>query len=265
MQTVDQVAKFLDAFAPLRLAESWDNVGLLVGDRASSAARIMTCLTITEASAAEAIAEKADLIVAHHPLPFSALKRLTTDSHDGRLLWMLAGAKVSIYSPHTAFDSAADGINQRLAAGIGLTEIAPLVPHTDSPDCPSIGAGRCGRLAKPEPLATVVERVKKFLRIDHAQLVESASPQVSKVAVACGRGAELLPDAIRQGCDCFLTGEARFHAALAAEAAGVSMILAGHYATERFAVEYLAELLAHEFAAAHVWVSQAERDPLRWV
>ena len=80
MVTVDDVARFLDAFAPLRLAEPWDNVGLLVGDRQRAVSRIMTCLTITGATVEEAVAQKADLIVVHHPLPFTALKRLTTDS-----------------------------------------------------------------------------------------------------------------------------------------------------------------------------------------
>src|SRR6185369_4027092 len=109
---------------------------------------------------------------------------------------------------------------------------------------PPLGAGRCGWLVKPEALSAVAERVKRFLKIDRVQLVGDTATPVSKVAVACGSGAELMTDAVRQGCDCFLTGEARFHAALAAGAAGISMILAGHYATERFGVEHLAEVLA---------------------
>jgi dinuclear metal center YbgI/SA1388 family protein len=264
MTTIDQVATFLDAFAPLCLAESWDNVGLLLGDRQNRAERIMTCLTITDATADEAISQKADLIVAHHPLPFAALKKLTTDSQDGRLLWNLAGARISIYSPHTAFDSAADGINQRLAAGIGLLEIAPLIPHAESSESSRFGTGRSGRFDKPEPLSAVADRVKQFLQLERVQLVGSPATPVTKVAIACGSGAELMAEAIQQGCDCFLTGEARFHAALAAEEAGVSMILAGHYATERFGVEHLAEVLTAEFPVAHVWASRNERDPLGW-
>jgi len=272
MLTVDQVAKFLDSFAPIGLAEGWDNVGLLVGDAANPARRIMTCLTITGASAAEAVAQQVDLIVTHHPLPFAALKKLTTESHDGRLLWTLAGAQISVYSPHTAFDSAADGINQRLAVGVGLTKIEPLVAPTIARDestgkaeaGATLGAGRCGILERPGSLAAFAERVKQFLQIERVQLVESGNREVQKVAVACGSAGELLEDARRQGCDCFLTGESRFHTALAAEAAGVSLILAGHYATERFGVEHLAEVLASKFPAARVWASEAERDPLIW-
>jgi len=76
---------------------------------------LMTCLTITPASAAEAVAGRADLIVSHHPLPFRPLSRLTSETSEGRLLLELIGAKIAVFSPHTAFDSAQDGINQRLA------------------------------------------------------------------------------------------------------------------------------------------------------
>src|SRR5689334_23056183 len=110
--TVQEVCDFLETFAPARLAEEWDNVGLLVGDRKRPVRKVMTCLTITPASAAEAVAEGVDLIVTHHPLPFKPLKRLTADSLPGRLLLQLIGANIAVHSPHTAFDSAAAGINE---------------------------------------------------------------------------------------------------------------------------------------------------------
>src|SRR5436309_826475 len=125
MTSVNDIARFLEEFAPPALAESWDNVGLLVGDAAQQVERIMTCLTVTHASAAEAIERGADLIVTHHPLPFRALARLTTATTDGRLLWDLIASRVSIYSPHTAFDSARAGINQQWAEGLALQNIAP--------------------------------------------------------------------------------------------------------------------------------------------
>src|ERR1700677_733669 len=105
MATLADLIGFLEAFAPPSLAETWDNVGLLVGDRNRPAERVMTCLTVTRASADEAIAERADTIISHHPLPFRPLKRLTGDTHEGRLLLDLIAAGVAIYSPHTAFDS----------------------------------------------------------------------------------------------------------------------------------------------------------------
>src|SRR4051812_22383303 len=128
MITVAAICGFLESFAPAVLAAEWDNVGLLVGDRAQKVERIMTCLTITPAAAAEAIREQADLIVTHHPLPFKPLKRLTADQPAGRILLDLIRAGIAIHSPHTAFDSAAAGINRQLAEGLGLTNIQPLEP-----------------------------------------------------------------------------------------------------------------------------------------
>src|SRR5439155_9172729 len=128
MTTVAELCKFLDEFAPPELAAEWDNVGLLVGDWAASVERVMTCLTITPATTAEAIRERAGLIVTHHPLPFRPLKRLTTHDPSGRMLLDLIRAGIAIHSPHTAFDSVAAGINQQLAEGLDLVEIQPLGP-----------------------------------------------------------------------------------------------------------------------------------------
>src|SRR6478609_9776050 len=142
MITVADICSFLEAFAPAALAAEWDNVGLLVGDRSQKVERIMTCLTITTAAAAEAIRERADLIVTHHPLPFRPLKRLTADEPTGRVLLDLIRAGIAIYSPHTAFDSAAQGINQQLAEGLGLRQIQPLVVAAGLTE--NVGSGRFG-------------------------------------------------------------------------------------------------------------------------
>ncbi len=117
MTTVAEVGAFMEAFAPKSLAADWDNVGLLIGDSARPAARIMTSLSLTSDVVEEAVAERVDLVIVHHPLPFRPLKTITTDSFDGGRIWRLASAGISVYSPHTGFDSAARGINQRLQAG----------------------------------------------------------------------------------------------------------------------------------------------------
>jgi len=262
MPTVDDLVRLLDEFAPPTLAEEWDNVGLLVGDRGRTVGRLMTCLTLTPATVGEALEHKADLIVVHHPLPFRPLSQITTDTTVGRLLWDLIGARTSVYSPHTAFDSSRGGINQLLAAGLGLTHVQPLMQTPVETGDPATGAGRCGTPDKPLTLAEVAERVKEFLSLEHVRLVGPADQPVHRVAVACGSGGSFLAEAGTQGCNCLVTGEASFHTCLEAEAIGVGLILAGHFASERFALERLADSLDAQFPDVQIWASEREADQL---
>lgn len=126
MQSVAAIISYLEQFAPRSLAEDWDNVGLLLGDRASKIDKILTCLTITPEVVQEAIKLNAGLIVTHHPILFRSVKRLTTDNPDGRMLLALIQAGIAVYSPHTAFDNTQDGINEMLAQRLGLINVEPL-------------------------------------------------------------------------------------------------------------------------------------------
>ena len=126
MTTVADVVRWLDGFAPSRLAESWDNVGLLWGDPEAGLTRIMTCLTVTNRTALEAIHERAELIVSHHPVLFKAVKRVRADLPETGMLWGLARAGIAIASPHTAFDNTQGGINDGLARRLGLVDVGPL-------------------------------------------------------------------------------------------------------------------------------------------
>jgi dinuclear metal center YbgI/SA1388 family protein len=126
MLTVGTVLDFLERFAPPSLAAGWDNVGLLLGERTAPVQRVMTCLTVTPESAAEAVQRRAELVVTHHPIFFKPVRRLTGDTPEGRMLLSLARAGVAVYSPHTAFDNTAGGINDVLARRLGLTDVRPL-------------------------------------------------------------------------------------------------------------------------------------------
>lgn len=262
MPTVGEIAHILELLAPLSLAESWDNVGLLVGDAQWPANRVMTCLTITPETVAEAVAGKAQLIVSHHPLPFRPVQSITSATTPGRLLLELIRASIAVYSPHTAFDSASAGINQHLAIGLGLQEIRPLVP---APHDPEVGAGRCGLVGEPLTLRELAERTREFLSVDALRTVGPSDRPLTRVAIACGSGGSLLETAIAAECDALVTGEMTFHTCLEAEARGVSVVLAGHFASERFALLSLADYLTDQLAEVAVWASRTERDPLRLV
>jgi len=258
MPLIDDVTTFLERFAPSTLAESWDNVGLLLGDRRRAVERVMTCLTLTPDVAAEAIREGVGLVVTHHPILFRGVKRLTTDTVEGEMLLELTKADVAVYSPHTAFDSAAEGINERLCRKLGVQNARPLRPVEESA-FPNVGGGRFGELSEPVAFKAFADSVQTTFQLTAMEVVTARA--IKRVAVACGSAAEFLPDAHRAGCDVLVTGEARFHAALEARNLGIGLILLGHYPSERFAVEELAEVLSNEFSGITVWPSREEQDP----
>jgi dinuclear metal center YbgI/SA1388 family protein len=148
MITVATILDYLDQFAPRSLAASWDNVGLLLGDRTAAVQKIMTCLTVTRATAAEAVAEKAQLIVSHHPILFRPVQRLTGDTPEGRLLLSLVQAGVAVCSPHTSFDNTRGGINEIIAGRLGLKDVRPLRLSPAAPQCKIVVFVPEGDLAK---------------------------------------------------------------------------------------------------------------------
>lgn len=265
MMECREVLNYLEEFAPLQTAESWDNVGLLLGSRDVPVSRIMTCLTLTPDVADEAIRRQISLIVTHHPLLFRAVQKITTDTAEGTMLLKLIEHQVSVYSPHTAFDNALAGINQQWCERLGLQDVQPLRPYEKiSSENSSAGSGRQGTLPRPISLSEFIEQLKQLMQIPRIQFVGEGQQMISRVAVACGAAGEYLGDAHRSGCDLFITGETRFHGCLEARALGTALILVGHYQSERFACEQLAENLKGKFPQLSVHASEVESDPLNW-
>ena len=128
MPSVADVATFLDRFAPARLAAEWDNVGLLIGDRQRRVEVLDDLSDRYSPKRGGGNRGGAQLIVTHHPFPFHAVRRFTSDTAEGRLMLDIVSGGIAVYSPHTSFDSASDGINQRLGAGMGLSNRAPWSP-----------------------------------------------------------------------------------------------------------------------------------------
>jgi dinuclear metal center YbgI/SA1388 family protein len=169
--------------------------------------------------------------------------------------------QVAVYSPHTAFDSAHHGINQRLATLLALTGVRPLKPLVDDPD--QLGAGRFGELTEPATVRMLAARLKEKLNLATVEFVGDPEALVDKIGVACGSAGEFLGAARQKGCQLFVTGETSFHTCLEAEATQVGLLLLGHYASERFALEGLAGDMRKHFADLEIWASQTEQSPLQ--
>ena len=123
------------------------------------------------------------------------------------------------------------------------------------------GEGRVGDLAEPATLGSLAERARRELDARALQVVGDLDRMAKRLAIACGAAGDFLSDSIRANADVFLTGELRFHDALLARGATIGVIVPGHYATERPAVEELAAKIATDWPDLTVWSSRVERDP----
>lgn len=130
------------------------------------------------------------------------------------------------------------------------------------PMATSMGSGRIGKLSQPRSLVELARDVKAKLKSSGVQIIGNPEGSIQRIAIACGAAGEYLSDAARAKADVFLTGEMRFHDYLTARSRGVSLLLPGHYATERPAVEELAGRLQQQFPEVRIWASQREADPV---
>jgi dinuclear metal center YbgI/SA1388 family protein len=253
MKLADAVA-VLDAVAPLRYAESWDNVGLLVGDPDAPVRRVLVTVDYAPPVAAEARDVDADLVVAYHPPIFAPVKRVPHGA-----LWADAVRRgIALYSPHTALDVAPEGTNDFLADACGVSsERRAIRPHGVEP---GIGLGRVGSVERTT-LAALCDRVKASLGLAYVLVAGPADAVVETVAVAAGAGGELLSEALREGADVFVTGEVRHHDALAAVAKGASVVATLHSNSERAAVGAYAARLAERLPGITVTTSRHDADP----
>lgn len=121
-----EIIRYMEELAPNNLAEDYDNVGLLIGNRQSSVERIMVCLEVSSKTVDEAVAQKVDLIISHHPVIFKGLKRINEDDPKGNVIYRLIKNNVGVYSAHTNLDVAHGGVNNYLSLLLGLTEISNL-------------------------------------------------------------------------------------------------------------------------------------------
>jgi len=368
---IQDLVGLVNTLYPPSLAEEWDNVGLQAGDPGAELNRVLLCLDPSERALDAARTAGAQALLPHHPLIFRPLKNLTPGDETGRILFRAVREGIAVFCAHTNLDRARGGLNDWLAARLGLSAATPLaadrggdliklvvfVPSgyegvvaealfkagagrignydrcsfaaagigTFCPGAgtnpfvgrqgetermsevrleailprevqgrvvdrmlrahpyeevaydliplanrrPQVGLGRIGRLAEPTTLEAFVAKVKKALGAPSLRLVGDPGRSVAKVALCGGSGASLLGEAARQGADVLVTGDVKYHEARAAESQGMALLDAGHFATERLAIQGLATDLRREAEGRGLNIEfiemEGEEDPFKAV
>ena len=229
-----EIAEIIEKEFPLSSAFDWDNCGLLLGDREAEINRILITLDVNNAVLQEAINAGADMILSHHPILFDGTKKITAKTPEGRLIMGLLENKIAVYAAHTNCDVGTNGINARLSSIFGLCCAEPL---EDS------GLGRIGDLKEPMSFADFADFTKKTLKTPFVRACGNKSATVSRIAVAGGACAEIIPEAVKKGADVIVTGDMKYHDMLNYSETGIFIIDAGHYPTEIIALDIFEDIL----------------------
>lgn len=209
---VHEVVEALEAAYPPALAESWDSVGLAVGDPQAAVQRVAFCVDPVEATVDEAIDFGAQLLIAHHPLLLRGIHEVRADEPKGRLVHRLIRSGMALYCAHTSADSAVHGVSDALADALGITAERPLAPHVPGGDT---GLGRVGQLPAPESFRDFVSRVADRLPTTAWGVRGAGDPnrEIRTVAVCGGSGDANLAAATAAGVDAYVTADLRHHPA----------------------------------------------------
>lgn len=262
MATVADILNHLESLAPRFMKMDWDNVGLLCGSRNQSVSKILVALDPFEGVCREAADWGADLIVTHHPLIFKALNAITDETSIGRSIRLLCCQNISAINAHTNLDCAPGGVNDRLAAALGLSEIQVIDPMGTDEKGLEWGLLRKGTVME-QPLSDFLPTIKAALGCEGLRYVDGGKP-VRKVAVGGGACASELMDAVRAGCDTFVTSDIKYNQFWDAKDLGINLIDAGHFYTENPVTAYLAEQIRAAFPEIQVKISETHADCMKF-
>lgn len=251
--TVSDILDFLETVAPRELAESWDHTGFQLGNRNTPVSKIMVALDPFEDVCKEAAQWGAQLLVTHHPLLFTPTVSLTDESSVGRCVQILMKNGISQWSGHTDLDIVSGGVNDVLAAKLGLNEIQVIG---------SDNLLRCGTITK-QSLETFLAYVKDTLGCPVLRYADGGSP-VRKVAVGGGACASEMQDAIAAGCDTFVTSDVKYNQFWDAADQGLTIIDSGHFYTENPVCAVLADKIRAQFPEISVKISQNHHDCMKF-
>jgi len=234
------VIKEMEKWAPLELAEPWDNVGLIVGADIQTADKILVALDATDEVVEEAVDYGYNFVITHHPLLITPINKFNEDTSIGWRLSELIRTNIGLYCAHTNLDKVHGGVNDCIVRALQWESSTPLIDEGDG-----IGLGRVCKLPEPMPLSELVAYVKEKLNLKEIRYAGSKELRIETVGI-CGGGAadiKYFNAAKNHNCDVYITGDLRYHGVQEAIDIGLSLIDITHYAGEVLVVPAIVEKL----------------------
>lgn len=260
---VKDIESFMNKLAPEVLKESFDNVGLMVGDENQNVTRVLLALDCTKKVIEEAIDKKCDMIITHHPLIFRKPNRIVKSDLLGEKIITLIKNNISLYSSHTNLDSVKDGINDTIVKMLGF-DSDKIIEKSNNKNFECAGLGRIVYLNEYMNLDDLICKIKKNLNVNVLRVVKG-NENVKTLAIINGSGQDFIGEAVKLGADCIITGDTTYHFASDYKELGVTIIDPGHFSTEWLVFLEAIKPLKEQFKNIEFINSNVSEDPYTFI
>lgn len=262
MTKISTVTAFLENIAPLEYQEDYDNSGLITGSEEWEVSGVICSLDCTPAVVQEAIDKGCNLIVCHHPIIFSGLKKLSGNTYVERAVVQAIRHDIAIYAIHTNLDNVLqNGVNQQIADKLNLQDIRILAPREADVLTGSGVVGELPQVHSPEELFNLVQQKFELDAFRYTPAEEIRT--VSRVAVCGGSGSFLLERAVNAGAQVFITADFKYHQYFDADGRIIIMDI-GHYESEKFTIQLLYDLISNNFRNFAAQITKVNTNPVRY-
>ena len=241
---VKELTQWIEKKYPPQADEDWDNVGLLVGDDEKEIHHVFLALDLTEETLFEAVEKGADMILTHHPMIFTNIRKINNHTFTGRKILTLIRKGISYYAMHTNYDVL--GMAQLSADYLQLKDTSVL-SVTEERDGNEEGFGRVGMLPKRMTLRECALFVKEAYKLNDVKVYGPLDMEVERAAVCTGAGKSMIEEALKNHAQVYVTGDIDHHTGIDTVAQGMALIDAGHYGTEYIFMEAMKEELVKAF------------------
>ena len=237
---VGDITAVLEAFAPLRIQESWDNSGLLIGSADDPVHGVLVGFDCTPELIREAVEKGCDLVVTHHPLIFKGLRRINGQDPVGAAVMEAVKAGVAVYAAHTTADKVLEGVSGAMARRLGLEDIRILEGEDEG-----VGLGCIGTLPSPLTGEQALAWVKERFGLRLIRCSRPLPTPIRRVALMGGSGASEISAALSAGAQLFISGDISYHHFFTPE--GFMIMDIGHFESEVEIVDILLAQIRKNF------------------
>ena len=263
---LQELIDYMHSIAPLHYQESYDNSGHLVGNSDDEINSVLISLDATEEVLDEAIELGANVVISHHPIIFSGLKSLTSRNYVQRVVQKAIKNDINLFAIHTNLDNVYyHGVNTYLANILELkdVEILSKKPNVENAS-QTIGAGAIGNLAEPMDEMAFLSALKAKMGLDCIKYTALRGKMLSKVALCGGSGRFLLPEAIKQKADIFISSDFKYHEFFDADNQIVIADI-GHFESEQHTIRMLHEILTNKFNNFASHYTKVNTNPVNYL